>query len=217
MPGDSGTKFRRPYHQNVQNSVLSFSLYSYFHILVIGALLEYQPFSLFLRPHLVQYGDTAFIASMSSFVASRIQSDWLPSYLPCGPLNGRSICFGNLLVQSVVNTVCMILCLVPPDHCTIPQFLVVQINGISQTCILRTSRAKTNHFKHSQVRQTWVNSSFRYPYPPGPSSRVTGLSHQAFFSFFANFYKCKVLIDFLGLKSLQVFKNNKFGFKITSF
>ena len=158
--GDSGTKFRRPSHQNVQNSVLSFSLYSYFHILVIGALLEYQPFSLFLRPHLVEYGDPAFIASMSSFVASRIQSDWLPSYLLCGPLNDRSICFGNLLVQSVVNTVCMILCLVPPDPCTIPQFLVVQINGISQTCILRTSRAKTNHFKHSQVRQTWVNSSF---------------------------------------------------------
>ena len=101
---------------------------------------------------------------MSPFVASRIQSDWLPSYLPGEHWNG-SFALGAFSVQSVVNR---ILGLVPPDPCAMPQFHVVRTSGISQTWLHSASRtnAATSHFKLNQVIETWITSSIPYPWPP---------------------------------------------------
>ena len=63
------------------------------------------------------FGDLAFIAWMSPFVASRIQFDWLPSYLPGEHWKG-SFCIWSLSVRSVVNR---ILGLVPPNPWAKPQ------------------------------------------------------------------------------------------------
>ena len=120
------------------------------------------------------FEDQAFIDWMSPFVVSRIQSDWLPSYIPGDHWNG-SFALGTFSVQSVVN---WIQGLVPSDPCAVPQFHVVRTSGISQTRLHSASRtnAATSHFKLNQVIETWVYQL--HPIQLSPSNRVTGLSHQ---------------------------------------
>ena len=135
-----------------------------------------QQFFLFLRSLFAQYVNLCahletqclFIDWKLTFVASRIQSDWLPSYLPIiVSIEIVCFCIVGLAVWRMVNR---ILRLVPPDPLVyvMPQFHVVRTSGISQTRLHSAPRtnAATSHFKLNQVIETWVTSSIPYTCPP---------------------------------------------------
>ena len=110
------------------------NIFCFFSNIVFFGMVVLQQFFLFLRSLFAQYVNWCahletqclFIDWKLTFVASRIQSDWLPSYLPIiVSIEIVCFCIVGLAVWRMVNR---ILRLVPPDPLVyvMPQFHVVR-------------------------------------------------------------------------------------------